>query len=148
MWSGPPTIYFAGDTGFDAAMFREIARRFRIDLAVLPIAGAVVPWYRRNHMNAVEALQAFRILGAGRMLPIHFETFPASFEPAHRPREHLLAEAARLGISDQVTVLSEGERLRLPDGPDLGRPPPRNLDGDAAAATPVFSHSREVPHVE
>ena len=146
--SGPATIYFAGDTGFDAAMFVEIARRFRLDLAVLPIAGAVAPWYRRNHMNAVEALEAFRILRASRMLPIHFETFPASFEPAHRPRQHLLAEAARLGIIDQVTVLSEGERLRTPDGAPFGQSPPRQAPGGETAATAEFPSSREAANVE
>ncbi len=146
--SGPATIYFAGDTGFDAAMFREIARRFRLDLAVLPIAGAVVPWYRRNHMNAVEALEAFRILGASRMLPIHFETFPASFEPADRPRQLLLAEAARLGISDQVTVLSEGERLRTPDGPGVSEPRSHRAPPDEPERIPAFLAGREAIHVE
>ena len=83
--SGPSCIYFAGDTGLDVPMFLEIGRRFPLTLAILPIAGAVVPWFRRNHMNAEDALVAFRALGAERMLPIHYETFPASFEPAVMP---------------------------------------------------------------
>lgn len=111
--SGPSCIYFAGDTGFNESMFREIGRRFRLDLAVLPIAGAVFPWFRRNHMNAVDALLAFRTLGAKRMLPMHFETFPASFEPAGAPRRRLLEEAGRLHLGARVTVLSQGASLRL-----------------------------------
>lgn len=111
--SGPSTIYFAGDTGLDEAMFREIRRRFRLDLAILPIAGAVFPWFRRNHMNAEDALRAFQILGARRMLPMHFETFPASFEEVHKPRQRLLQATARLGLNDRVTILPEGGSLYL-----------------------------------
>jgi len=62
---GTSCIYFAGDTGLDEPMFREIGRRFAVDLAILPIAGAVFPWFRRNHMNASEALRAMRALGRG-----------------------------------------------------------------------------------
>ncbi|MFI5414060.1 MAG: MBL fold metallo-hydrolase [Candidatus Lutacidiplasmatales archaeon] len=108
---GPACIYFAGDTGFDAPMFRAIASRFRIDLAILPIAGAVVPWFRRNHMNAAEALDAFQLLGASKMLPMHFETFPASFEPAGEPRRQLLEASARLGLTASVNLLAPGASL-------------------------------------
>ena len=111
--SGPSCIYFAGDTGFNEPMFREIGRRFPLDLAILPIAGAVFPWFRRNHMNAEDALRALRALGAKRMLPMHFETFPASFEPAGDPRRRLIEDAGRLGVSERVTILSEGDSLLL-----------------------------------
>jgi L-ascorbate metabolism protein UlaG (beta-lactamase superfamily) len=112
--TGPASIYFAGDTGFDGALFQEIAGRFHLDLAILPIAGAVFPGHRRNHMNASDALAAFGLLGAGRMLPMHFETFPASFEPADRPRSQLERDAVRLGIRDRVTILAEGASLYVP----------------------------------
>jgi L-ascorbate metabolism protein UlaG (beta-lactamase superfamily) len=111
--SGRRSIYFAGDTGLDEAMFREIGRRFPIALATLPIAGAVFPWFRRNHMNAEDALVAFRALGAERMLPMHFETFPASLEPVGEPRRRLVRESARLGLDDRVTILAQGESLYL-----------------------------------
>ena len=111
--SGPTSIYFAGDTGLDEPMFREIGRRFTLDLAVLPIAGAVFPWFRRNHMNARDALLAFRALGAGRMLPMHYETFPASFESVGEPRRRLVEETDLLGLEELVTILPEGGSLYL-----------------------------------
>jgi L-ascorbate metabolism protein UlaG (beta-lactamase superfamily) len=111
--SGPSCIYFAGDTGLDESMFREIGRRFPIDLAILPIAGAVFPWFRRNHMNARDALLAFRHLGANQMIPVHFETFPVSFEPAGEARRSLNEDSARMGVSDRVTILAEGASLYL-----------------------------------
>jgi L-ascorbate metabolism protein UlaG (beta-lactamase superfamily) len=111
--SGPSSIYFAGDTGLDEPMCRELGRRFSLDLAVLPIAGAVFPWFRRNHMNASDALVAFRALGARRMLPMHYETFPASFEPAGEARRRLLEESKRLGVTELVSILPEGGSLYL-----------------------------------
>jgi L-ascorbate metabolism protein UlaG (beta-lactamase superfamily) len=109
--SGPSCIYFAGDTGWDEAIFGEIRRRFAIDLAVLPIAGALFPWFRRNHMNPSDALRAFHALQARRMLPMHYETFHASFAPSGEPRRALLEESVRLGLEDRVVALSEGQSL-------------------------------------
>jgi L-ascorbate metabolism protein UlaG (beta-lactamase superfamily) len=111
--SGPSCIYFAGDTGLDVSMFQEIGRRFSLDLAVLPIAGAVFSGYRRNHMNADDALVAFRTLGARRMLPMHFETFHASFQPRGEPRRRLQEQSVRLGVDERVSFLSEGSCLYL-----------------------------------
>jgi L-ascorbate metabolism protein UlaG (beta-lactamase superfamily) len=112
--SGPSCIYFAGDTGLDLPLFGEIGRRFAIDLAILPIAGAVFPWFRPNHMNAVDALRAFACLGARQMLPIHYGTFPASFEPAGEPLASLVRESNRSGLGARVRVLPEGASLSLP----------------------------------
>lgn len=111
--SGPSCIYFAGDTGLDEAMFAEIGRRFPIDLAILPIAGAVWPWFRRNHMNAQDALVAFRSLGAKRLLPMHYDTYPASFEASSTARRQLSEESRRRGVEDWVTPLGHGESLWL-----------------------------------
>jgi L-ascorbate metabolism protein UlaG (beta-lactamase superfamily) len=111
--SGPTCVYFAGDTGLDPAMFREIGRRFTIDLAILPIAGALFPWFRRNHMNSEEAVQALHALGAKRMLPMHFETYPISFQAAEAPRRSLVQEIDRHGLLDRVTILADGESLTL-----------------------------------
>ncbi|MFI5415480.1 MAG: MBL fold metallo-hydrolase, partial [Candidatus Lutacidiplasmatales archaeon] len=112
--SGPACIYFAGDTGFDAQLFREIGRRFAVDLAILPIAGAVFPSYRRNHMNSEDALRALPLLGAHQMLPMHYATFPASLESAHAPLQRLVQETGRLGWTERVRILREGESLTLP----------------------------------
>jgi L-ascorbate metabolism protein UlaG (beta-lactamase superfamily) len=113
--SGPSScIYFAGDTGLDEPMFRAIAQRFKVGLAILPIAGAVFPWYRRNHMNAEDALRAFGWLEAERMLPIHYETYPASFEGAGEARRRLVEASA--GIADRVSILAEGASLHFRSG--------------------------------
>ena len=111
--SGPATIYFAGDTGFDAGIFREIRNRFRIDLAVLPIAGSVFPGYRRNHMNAEDALRAFRALGARRMLPVHYGTYPASFESSGVARQRILEASRSEGAATGLELVSEGASIHV-----------------------------------
>jgi L-ascorbate metabolism protein UlaG (beta-lactamase superfamily) len=146
--TGPAGIYFAGDTGLDPMAFHEIGRRFRLDLAVLPIAGAVVPWFRRNHMNSADALAAFAILGARQMVPMHFETFPASFEPAHRPRQQLLDGAARLGIMDRVTVLAEGESVRVPGADRSPEPTAPPVSVGPHGPVPPGLPSQGAPRVE
>jgi N-acyl-phosphatidylethanolamine-hydrolysing phospholipase D len=110
---GERTIYFAGDTGFRAPLFRAIADRWAIDLAILPIAGYVFPEFRRNHMNASDALAAFRLVGARQMMAIHFEAFHASFEPSGHPRARLRAAVETAGGSDRVVIPYPGDRLAL-----------------------------------
>jgi L-ascorbate metabolism protein UlaG (beta-lactamase superfamily) len=111
--TGPSCIYFAGDTGLDDRLFREIGRQFEIDLAILPIAGAVFPGFRPNHMNSRDALQAFHCLVARQMIPMHFGTFPASFEHPEEPLRSLIQESGREGVQDRVRILPEGGSLLL-----------------------------------
>jgi len=106
---GGSSVYFAGDTGFDGQMFREIGSRFKIDLAMLPIGAYHPPSFRKHHMSPEDALEAFRLLCAKRMMPIHFETFNMSWEPIDEPRKRLLARAESLGIKDSMVVLESGE---------------------------------------
>ena len=77
---GPHTLYFAGDTGYDAKLFREIGRRFDIDVALIPVgpadrAGWVHRLRRHVHVSPEEALRIFDDVGAQWMVPIHFGTF-------------------------------------------------------------------------
>jgi L-ascorbate metabolism protein UlaG (beta-lactamase superfamily) len=118
--SGSSCIYFAGDTGLDEELFREIGRRFAIDLAILPIAGAVFPWFRPNHMNATDALRALECLGAAQLLPIHYATYPVSFEPSGEAVSRLRSESTRQGVASRVRILREGASLIL-DGSKAGR---------------------------
>jgi len=127
--SGASCIYFAGDTGFDETLFRSIGEQFPLDLAILPIAGAVFPSYRPNHMNAVDALRGFLCLGARRMMPMHFATFPASFEPSSEPLRRLVEESERLGLGDRVSALREGGSLVLPG--------PARASGEPGSRTPA-----------
>jgi len=110
------SVYFGGDTAFDEADFEATRTRFpNLALALLPICPTEPrDFMRHTHMDTLEALDAFSILGAARMVPIHFDTFINSDDkPGDCPR--LLREHMRergLG-DDRVTILSIGEQRVL-----------------------------------
>ena len=113
-------IYFAGDTGFDEKMFREIRGRFALDLAILPIGAYHPPSFRKHHMSPEDAVEAFRLLDAKSLMPIHYETFSLSWEPMDEPRMRLEAAAKGAGITDHVFALHSGESICL-DGENARR---------------------------
>ncbi len=115
VFSGEKCVYFAGDTGFDEKKFTDIRRRFALDLAILPIGAYHPTSFRKHHMSPEDATEAFRILGAKTMMPIHFETFPLSLEPIGEPRMRLETAIDRAGVADSVFILSSGESLCLDD---------------------------------
>lgn len=79
---GDLAVFFAGDTGYDPELFKEVGRRFPgLDLALVPIApyGSMMA---AVHVNPEEAFRIFDDVGAGFLVPIHFGTFSTNPEPA------------------------------------------------------------------
>jgi L-ascorbate metabolism protein UlaG (beta-lactamase superfamily) len=109
---GGQSVYHSGDTAyFDG--FREIGERLRPEVALLPIGAYFPDSYRSVHTSPEEAVRGFVELGAQRMVPMHFGTFRLGREPMDEPVQRLEAEAARLGIKEQIKVLEEGETMHL-----------------------------------
>ena len=102
------TIYFAGDTGY-GTHFKEIASRFSITAALLPI-GAYKPhnWFKEIHLNPTTAIQAFIDLKAEMFIPMHWGTFKISDEPLQEPPLLLHEEAKRIGITGKIRLLKNG----------------------------------------
>ena len=109
-------VYHSGDTAYFNG-FREIGERLRPAVALLPIGAYFPDSYRAVHTSPEEAVQAFLDLGAETMIPMHYGTFPLGREPMEEPPLRLKAEAARLGISRNVRILSEGETLTIGPAP-------------------------------
>jgi L-ascorbate metabolism protein UlaG (beta-lactamase superfamily) len=106
-------VYHSGDTAyFDG--FREIGRRLRPQIALLPIGAYFPDSYRAVHTNPEEALQGFVDLGADLMIPMHFGTFPLGREPMEEPPVRLMDDARRRKLADHVQILQEGETLVVP----------------------------------
>lgn len=102
------SIYHAGDTAYFEG-FREIGRRLRPELALLPI-GAYHPEHFRNvHTSPEDALQGFLDLRSKMMVPMHYGTFRLSYEPMEEPVQRLRAAAEAAGVKDRVLVLEEGK---------------------------------------
>jgi L-ascorbate metabolism protein UlaG (beta-lactamase superfamily) len=106
------TVLFAGDTGYHPEYFKEIGRRFKIDLALIPI-GPIEPrdFMKRVHTDPAEALQIFDDVGARWMIPIHYKTFSQGLENdpmlAQRLLEKLVVDR---GLAQQVAILKIGEQ--------------------------------------
>jgi L-ascorbate metabolism protein UlaG (beta-lactamase superfamily) len=105
------TVYFSGDTAYDAERFREAAARFpSIDLALIAIA----PIHPRSlmeatHVDPAEAVQAFLDLGARTMVPIHYETLVNGFDAPGEARATLVKVMKDRGLGeDRVRILPIG----------------------------------------
>jgi L-ascorbate metabolism protein UlaG (beta-lactamase superfamily) len=117
-------VYVAGDTGYFSG-FVEIGRRYRPDVALLPIAGYEPASFREEHMSPLDAVYAFEDLGARVMIPTSYGSFPLSYEPLDAPlvwlREIMRARGVpACGAPAQgrehapcVAVLDHGETVRF-----------------------------------
>lgn len=112
------TVYYGGDTAFNAKDFSDTSDLFpRIDLALLPI-GPVQPRSLMEvmHEDPKEAVDAMQLLHAKTMIPIHYDTFVNSVdEVGDAPRlldeqvkaRHLEDKVFRLAIGEQKVVIAK-----------------------------------------
>jgi L-ascorbate metabolism protein UlaG (beta-lactamase superfamily) len=114
--AGGFSIYHSGDTAyFDG--FAEIGRRFpRLDAALLPIGAYDPEWFMsKQHMNPREALDAFRDLGARRIVAMHWGTFKLTDEPLDEPPRLFREDATARGLDEGVArIAAVGETITLP----------------------------------
>ncbi|MFH1152951.1 MAG: MBL fold metallo-hydrolase [Pseudomonadota bacterium] len=111
--SGGFTIYVAGDTAWFNG-FREIGRRWRIDLAVFNLGAYEPRWFMdQSHMNPSQAVRAFRDLRARRMMIGHWGTFRLGDEPIHFPPRDIMEELDRQGLSQNLAVPGLGTTFVL-----------------------------------
>jgi L-ascorbate metabolism protein UlaG (beta-lactamase superfamily) len=107
------TVLFAGDTGYHPKYFREIGSRFRIDVALIPIA-PIEPraFMSRVHTDPSEALQIAEDVGAKLLIPIHHETFLLGLESGATYARSLLKKLIdERGLADRVNILEIGEQM-------------------------------------
>ncbi len=93
------TVYYSGDTAFFGDM-ELIGRKAPIDYAVLPIGDNYT-------MGPEDAAEAAKLLGAKRVIPIHYNTWPVIAQDPAR----FAALAEEKGVA--AHVLAPGESLAL-----------------------------------
>lgn len=111
------TIYYAGDTGFDAGRpFRHAAARHTpIDLALLPIGAYEPRWFMApQHMNPEEAVGAMKLLGAQQALGYHWGTFRLTNEGADRPARDLAAALDAHGVEPRRFLAAQPGQVWSP----------------------------------
>jgi L-ascorbate metabolism protein UlaG (beta-lactamase superfamily) len=97
---GETTVYHAGDTCLFSDM-KLIAERSDIDVALLPIGGHYT-------MDRHDAVLAAEFVGAGTVIPMHYDTFPAIEADAGAFKADVEART-----SSRVVVLKPGETHSL-----------------------------------
>lgn len=110
------TIYFGADSGY-GDHFAAIGRQFPdIDLAIIGI-GAYKPDYimQEIHTSPAEALQAFRDLGARRLLPMHYGTYDLSDEPISEPYREIQRLFVEAGLAERLILPAVNEPVWLKD---------------------------------
>ena len=95
------TVYHAGDTSLfgDMALWGKL---YPLDVACLPIGGIFT-------MDAVQASLAAAMLGAPRVLPIHYQSFPIIAQSA----DQFIALTSQSAPTVKVMALASGETLEL-----------------------------------
>jgi L-ascorbate metabolism protein UlaG (beta-lactamase superfamily) len=93
---GGKTVYHAGDTCLFGDM-KLIAERNPIDVALLPIGGHYT-------MDRHDAVVAAEFVGAGTVIPMHFDTFPPISTDSAAFKADVEAKT-----SSQVAVLAPGD---------------------------------------
>ena len=80
------SVYYGGDSGYFAG-YKEIGRRFpNITYALLPVTAYHPRWFMHYaHINATEALDAFRDLGAEYFIPTQWGAFRLGDNPPGYP---------------------------------------------------------------
>jgi L-ascorbate metabolism protein UlaG (beta-lactamase superfamily) len=109
-------VFFSGDTGPTSAM-REIGEKAGpFDLALIEI-GQQHPSWGDIHLGPIHALDAFTMLNAKALLPIHWSTFELALHAWSEPAETLITEADQRNITVLTPLL--GAPLEPTDHPEL-----------------------------
>jgi len=111
---GPKRVWFAGDTGYDAEIFRAVrARCGAPDLALVPIGAYEPRWFMAPmHLNPTEAVQLHRDAGARLSIGMHWGTFQLTDEGRDEPVAHLVEARRAAGVaSEEFRVVAPGESI-------------------------------------
>lgn len=105
-------IYFAGDTGYNNATFKEIGERFgKMHISLLPIGAYKPSWFMSPvHTSPEEAVKIHLEVKSEKSIGTHFGTFPLADEGMEDPVTDLKLAMAKYNLNaNQFSVLKEGE---------------------------------------
>ena len=88
--SSKRSIFFSADTGLTDELEEICWRLGPFELTMLEI-GASNPAWADIHLGPVNAMRAFKMMGGGILLPIHWGTFDLALHPWKEPVETLLS---------------------------------------------------------
>lgn len=106
------TVYFAGDTGYDSLKFRQLGKKYKVDLALIPIGPCAdcKQCGTYNHVFPPDAFSIYNDINPKWMIPIHYGTLHFAqadpMEPVTAFREIVLEKNAQ----DSIFILDIGEQ--------------------------------------
>lgn len=113
--TGEGNIYLAGDTGYNARMFKEIAATsgpFKISL--LPIGAYKPEWFMSPiHVSPEDAVRMHLDVGSAVSVAMHYGTFPLADEGREEPVEDLHRAIKKYGLTDDDFIVLEPGEVRV-----------------------------------
>jgi L-ascorbate metabolism protein UlaG (beta-lactamase superfamily) len=113
---GAKRVWYVGDSGYDAEIFREVRRRCGPpDLALVPIGAYEPRWFMEPmHMNPAEAVRLHLEVGARLSLAMHWGTFQLTDEGRDEPVATLAAALDANGVPrDAFRAVAPGESVAI-----------------------------------
>jgi L-ascorbate metabolism protein UlaG (beta-lactamase superfamily) len=107
-----PSVFFCGGSGYFSG-FAEVGKRYRPDIAILPIGGYVPSSFRHEHMSPADAIFAFEDLNARQLVPIRWGAFSLSYEELDEPIRWLRRLVEERELQAYVTILSAGASTKF-----------------------------------
>ncbi len=115
------TVFYAGDTLYDDKAFKEIGKRYNIDLALIPVGPCRECEQISNfhHVASYGALLIFDDLHADYMIPVHYGALKYRTDPDYPViiLKELIEKSSDTGgnenktsYKDKVKILNEGEQ--------------------------------------
>ena len=118
------TVFYGGDTTFDELAYRSLGKKFKIDLALIPVGPCRDcetdgSYY---HLASLGAIKTFDYLNADYMIPVHYGALEY-FDDPNIPAYVLKDLAERYGdnsatgiaiskpYSERIKILKEGEQF-------------------------------------
>ncbi|MBS1518674.1 MAG: MBL fold metallo-hydrolase [Bacteroidetes bacterium] len=114
------TVFYAGDTAYDDKAFKELGKKFDIDLALIPVGPCRECDKEDNfrHIAALGALNVFDDLKAHYMMPVHYGALTYRNDPDYPVTvlKELISErdvdnSGQSGepYSERIRIIDEGE---------------------------------------
>ncbi|WP_410591752.1 MBL fold metallo-hydrolase [Amycolatopsis sp. lyj-23] len=108
--AGLPTVYVSGDNA-SVDLVREIAARFRVDIALLFAGAARTALFDGAPLTltSADAVEAAKVLGAAKVVPLHLRGWGHFSEGPETLRSAF--EAA--GLADRLVLLEPGQHAEV-----------------------------------
>ncbi|NJM26902.1 MAG: MBL fold metallo-hydrolase [Bacteroidia bacterium] len=115
-------IYFAGDTGYNDATFKDIGKRTGpVDLSIIPIGAYKPEWFMSPiHVSPYNAVRIHLEVKSNLSVPSHYGTFPLADDGLDEPVNDLRAALRQLGVDESAfQIVPEGKYIEIGARSDL-----------------------------